>query len=214
MQESHAAHPTLDAARRDRLGRELGEGETVLWAEAPIWTAAIPGAALSLAFGAGVAFFVLTWVGFSVTVFIDAWFGANRSHTPPALAAAMIVVALPFVVLGARALWEPLRTLREARATIYAITDRRLLIVVDGAAGRGESIPPTGMRHITRRQAPVLGAYVSVTYGDEPDSFENVPTRALLCLRDAVAAERALRRLAAGPGTVPTPPVYAAPRAA
>lgn len=196
----------LTKAQRERIARELRRGEIVLWAAQPRWTSALPAAALKLAFGLFVGGFVLIWEGAALAFFWDAFFGANRSKTPPALAAVMTLFGLPFVLIALAGLWSPVRLLREARATLYAVTTQRLLVLVGDAGGRTQSILPAGIRRIDRRSFPWLGEMLTVTHGIEPDSEgDRVESTWLNGLDDAGPAEAALRALAAAPASGPPP---------
>ncbi len=196
----------LPRAQRGRIARELRRGETVLWAGRPRWTSALPGAGLKLLFGLFVAGFVLTWEGAALGFFWDAFFGANRSKTPPALAAVMTLFGLPFVLVALAGLWSPLRLLREARSTLYAVTTQRLLVLVGAPGGRTQSIFPAGVRRIDRRSAPVFGGMLTLTHGTETDpEGDKVETTWLYGLDDAVGAEAALRSMASLPAPGPAP---------
>ena len=196
----------LQRAQREQIARELRRGEIVLWAGRPRWTSALPAAALKLAFGLFVGGFVLIWEGAALGFFWDAVFGANRSRTPPALAAIFALFGLPFVLVALAGLWSPVKTLREARATLYAVTTQRLLVLVGAPGGRTQSILPAGVRRIDRRSAPVFGGMLTLTHGTETDpEGDKVETTWLYGLDDAVGAEAALRSMASlpAPGSAP-----------
>lgn len=188
----------LPAAQRARLSQQLQRGETVLWVGARRWTTALPAALTHLLFVMVALAFAFVWEAASLGFFWDAWYGPNRSKTPPALAAVMVAFGLPFLLIGLAGLAWPIRVLREARATLYAVTSHRLLTLIGGPGPRVQSVPPQGIRRIERRRVPLIGEWISVTHGAAPQGDdETVASTVLAGLDDAAGAEVALRRLAA-----------------
>lgn len=205
----------LPKEQRARLARELGRGEIVLWAAVPDWRSAIPAVLLKLVFALVVMGFVLTWEGLAFGFFWDAWFGANRSRTPPVFAAIFALFGLPFLLIGLAGLGAPVRTLREARSTLYAVTTKRVLVLVGQPGGRTQSILPSGIRRIERRSAPVVGNLITLVHGVETDpEGDKVESTWLYGVADAAGAEAALRMLAASEPATASPDASGAPRPA
>lgn len=59
---------------------------------------------------------------------------------------------LPFILVGLWMLWRPIRTMRKARDTIYALTDTRIVAVVLGRAVSVKSILVNQIGPIERRE--------------------------------------------------------------
>ena len=62
----------------------------------------------------------------------------------------MLIFMVPFVGLGFAMLLAPLSTYLKALRTVYAITDRRILIIVAGASRSIQSYSERDMGHIVR----------------------------------------------------------------
>lgn len=123
-QLSSALPPALEQSLR----RELIAAEHLLWRGQPR-----PG---KLARGFGIWLFALPWTAFALMweafAFLP-WVTALR--TPDWLQWSFGIVfplfGLPFIAVGLWMLWTPIRALRRAGRTAYALTERRLLRVVD-----------------------------------------------------------------------------------
>ena len=64
------------------------------------------------------------------------------------------VLGLPFVAIGAGIALSPLWRQRSRRRTVYAITDRRLLIIRAGTVRRVRSFTPDDIQDLDRRERP------------------------------------------------------------
>jgi len=124
QQLSSALPPALEQSLR----RELIAGEHLLWRGQPrpnkltrgfgIWIFAVPWTAFALMWE---AFAFLPWVTATKTPDVIQWsFGI-----------VFPLFGLPFIAVGLWMLWTPIHALRRAGRTAYALTERRLLRVVD-----------------------------------------------------------------------------------
>ena len=118
------------------LRRELTTGERLLWS-------AQPRAGLLKA-GFGTWLFAIPWTVFSLVwemMALGVWFVDN---TPDGLrwtfGIAMPLFGVPFIVIGFWMLWSPVRAMQQARHTIYGLTSRRVLRVVQGRGREVESV--------------------------------------------------------------------------
>lgn len=124
QQLSSALPPALEQSLR----RELIAGEHLLWRGQPR-----PG---KLTRGFGIWLFALPWTAFALMweafAFLP-WVTALK--TPDWLQWSFGIVfplfGLPFIAVGLWMLWMPIQALRRAGRTAYALTERRLLRVVE-----------------------------------------------------------------------------------
>jgi hypothetical protein len=109
--------PPLDPALEAMLAQQISRGERLLWRGTPsrraLRRSVIP-----------LLFFATVWTTFSVLWVAGA---ATASF-------AFASFGLPFVAIGVFLFAHATRPLREADRTVYAVTDRRALVVANGAA--------------------------------------------------------------------------------
>lgn len=120
--------PALDQALR----RELVTGERLLWQ-------AQPRASLMKA-GFGIWLFAIPWTVFALfweAMALLPWFSPSKTPEPVqwTFGIAFPIFGLPFVLIGFWMLWQPLNAMRKAGSTVYGLTDRRLIRIVE-ASGR------------------------------------------------------------------------------
>ncbi|MDX9689057.1 MAG: hypothetical protein EOM37_06645 [Proteobacteria bacterium] len=114
---------------------ELERGEKLIWADQPV-------AGRLFAMALPIFVFAIPWTAFSL--FWEAMALGIWLHKPEQAADDMQKVlgivfplfGLPFVLIGFGMLSAPFVLLARARKTVYAITDRRILIVTTGNKGR------------------------------------------------------------------------------
>lgn len=111
------------------LRRELVAGERILWSAQP--------RASRLKAGFGIWAFAIPWTVFALfweTMAFLPW--AAETHTPDNIrltfGIVMPIFGLPFVLIGFWMLWKPIAAMRKAKSTAYALTDRRLIRLVEG----------------------------------------------------------------------------------
>jgi len=132
----------LDHEARERLGRELEPDERLLWSGRPrpwhLVRAALP-----------IAAFAIPWITFSLFWMV----GAVDSRAPAVRAGGLAVfpvLGIPLVLLGMLMLFSPLWALSQARRTLYAVTSRRLLILVSGRSPSLRSFDPRTLAPLQR----------------------------------------------------------------
>ena len=137
---------TVDAALR----RELTAGERILWSAQP--------RATHMKRGFGIWLFAIPWTVFSLgweAASILPWFASSK--TPEAIQWTFGIVfplfGLPFVAIGFWMLWQPIRAMRLAGQTIYALTERRLIRVVTGPKSEFASVMLSQIGPMQRREA-------------------------------------------------------------
>jgi hypothetical protein len=119
----------LPESVRALVEAELEPGESLRWVEQPIPSRA----ARSVV---PVMLFAIPWTAFSVFWIAMAARGAAHSAGPFRL---FPLFGTPFLLIGLGMLSSPFWAARMAKRTVYAVTDRRAL-VIQGRIGRGESV--------------------------------------------------------------------------
>lgn len=111
------------------LRREMTAGERVIWRAQPI--------AGRLKAGFGTWLFAIPWTVFALfweSMALMPW--AASTKTPDAMAytfgIAMPIFGLPFILIGFWMLWQPIRAMRLAGSTIFALTNNRLIKIEMG----------------------------------------------------------------------------------
>ena len=117
--------------------RELESGERVLWTARPNPASASKSSCLPAIFGIPLTAFALFWMN-----------GAYSMGAGPLFSS----FGLIFVGAGLYMMASPFLASTAASHTIYAITDRRILIIEDGATRKIKSYGPGDIEHIERRE--------------------------------------------------------------
>lgn len=143
--------PPIPPALRQALDREMTAGERILWSAQP--------RANRLWGGFGVWLFAVPW-----TVFALFWEGmallpwAASSKTPDAITWTfgifMPLFGLPFIAIGIGMMLTPVRAMRRARNTIYALTSKRLVRLIAGRKSSFHSVFTDRIGPIERREGP------------------------------------------------------------
>ncbi len=117
--------PDLSARLRSALGR----GEKLVWSGRPI-----PGQVARAAWP--IYLFAIPWTAFALfweSLALSPWFALQGQPDIAGIQKAMAVVfplfGLPFIAIGFWMLAKPFQAIAEARRTLYALTDRRAIIV-------------------------------------------------------------------------------------
>jgi hypothetical protein len=125
MDGSQTLPPALDQALRG----ELTAGERLLWRAQP--------RASRLKGGFGIWLFAIPWTVFALaweSMALLPWLAATG--TPDRLQWTWGVVfpifGLPFILVGFWMLWQPIGAMRKASATVYGLTNRRIMRLVAG----------------------------------------------------------------------------------
>lgn len=131
------------------LHRELVTGERVLWS-------AVPRASLLTA-GLGIWLFAIPWTAFAifwVSMALSPWFAARGPDSPMEWGFGIVfpLFGLPFVAIGLWMLWKPVAAMRNAARTVYALTDRRIIALVDGNKREVQSVMVDRIGPMQRRE--------------------------------------------------------------
>lgn len=108
----------LPSPLRERLRAELTRGETVTWAGQPD-----PGRMMRLGWVAWV--FFLPWTVWSLGWMLE----IAEPNVSSSMRLQLTAISLPFLLAGLAGLTVPYWMWRRARATIYAITNHRVLVI-------------------------------------------------------------------------------------
>ena len=188
----------LSPALRARLDRELEKDERVAWSAMPLPRAYARGAwAISL--------FGVVFGGFAVFWMVMAWFGTKSTGSAGGAFPAGLfpLCGLPFLAVGAGMLTAPVWMRRRAAKVIYAVTDRRA-IVITPVAFRGESVRSFAARQlgsIERIERPdgsgnlIFARDMYLTSDSEGGSRSGVRLVGFVGVADVRAAERVVREL-------------------
>lgn len=123
--------------------RELQSGERTVWVEMPVPRYFTGLTTTMFLFGIPWTAFALFWTGGA------AW-GTWRGG--PGFFRLFPLFGLPFILIGFGMLGSPIWAYRKAQRTIYAITDRRALIIAAGRTTTIRSFPPEKLEEIFRRE--------------------------------------------------------------
>lgn len=134
---------------RAMAGREIQPGETLRWVGAPdgrrAWRPALP----IVLFGVPWTLFALFWEGMAI------WgTSTHRTSAPSGFDVVFPLFGLPFVAVGLGMLSSPWWMIRRARQTVYAITDRRVLMIVAGRTLTVNSYSGADFANVERRELP------------------------------------------------------------
>lgn len=126
---------------RGRLAAELAAGETVLWQQAPARGAMAGQNLFGRVFG-------IFWLGFSLF-----WFtGALQAAQFGGFGLIFPLFGLPFIGIGIWIVFVlPGRQKRQLSTTIYAVTDRRLIIFSSAPTRSVRSLPLQCIRSVSKR---------------------------------------------------------------
>lgn len=177
------------------LDQQLIAGERVLWAGRPDPRRL-----------AGQLVPVLL-VGLFVIGFMIAWMGTAAGWTLPNLRKGFGIewVGLVFALLGLPGLWfglrllgGPLWSLRNARRTLYVVTDRRALILDASSQGKPREFLPARLRKVVVKRRPDgSGSILFRRSAAQPGETPGFDGAGFLGLDDPAGAEAALRQLGA-----------------
>lgn len=136
----------LDTALR----RELATDERILWSAQP--------RASRLKGGLSIWLFAIPWTLFALfweSMTLLPWLAETK--TPDGITwtfgIIMSIFGLPFIVIGFWMLWQPLRAMKLARRTAYALTTRRLIRLIDGRKRELHSVLIDQIGPINRQEA-------------------------------------------------------------
>jgi len=194
--------PALDPAVQRAL-RESTPGERILWAGQPegrrmtmafaLWLFAIPWTAFSLA-----------WEAMALIPLLSGSISGTKAPSGMMLVFGIVfpLFGLPFVAIGFWMLWQPIAAVRRARRTVYALTDRRLIEVIVGAATSVKSVMLDRIGPIERSAGPDGWGTLRVQTGSHVDSDgDRITDRfEMIGIPDVVGLERRILELQRGSG--------------
>ncbi|MBB5687538.1 hypothetical protein [Sphingobium boeckii] len=129
--------PPLSPALRQALDREMAAGERILWSAQP--------RANRLWGGFGIWLFAVPWTIFALvweSMALLPWMASSK--TPDAVTwtfgIIMPLFGLPFIAVGIGMMLTPVRAMRRARNTVYALTSKRLMRLVEGRKASVSSV--------------------------------------------------------------------------
>lgn len=167
-----------DPALAQALRRELLTGERVLWSASPRGGWLLGGFAAWL--------FAIPWtvfaLGWEAAAFAP-WF-ANK--TPDAIRWGFGIVfplfGLPFIAIGFWMLSRPIQAIRQARRTLFALTDRRVIRLVEGRRREVQSVLLDQIGPIDRRErADGHGDLAIQTHSRVDSDGDRITEKFLIC---------------------------------
>lgn len=152
----------LEAALRG----ELAPGEQVLWRASPdprrlksafgIWFFAVPWTVFSL-----------VWTGLATMPWLA---GPPKDAMGWGFGIAFPLFGTPFILVGLWMLYKPIQIRREAASTLYGLTNRRLIRVVDGRTRKTEFVSLDRMGPISSKIGKDGWGTLSIQTGSHVDS--------------------------------------------
>lgn len=139
------------------LDAELRPGERVVWAGRPkVWRAAIGNAIIPCLFGIPFLGFAIFWTSMAIWIGSAAGRqgpdggagagGADTANTPAWFYWGFPLFGIPFILIGAGLVSSPYWAARRFRRTVYAVTDRRAVVLASGRTTRVRSWEPDEIR--------------------------------------------------------------------
>lgn len=171
----------LPRAVQDRLERELEPGENVLWTARPVASLLVRKVLL-------VSVFTFLSSVFIVVVFLLFLTGL-RDQEPDLLILILLLVVVPDVII---AVGLPLSMSRKARRTLYAITDRRAMILTTGFSVKVRSFPPASLAGVRKTERGDGSGDIIFA----PRSQWRMLATGFIGIRDVAQADLLLRRTA------------------
>jgi hypothetical protein len=155
--------------RLQRIQAEMQPGESIRWIGQPSPKSAALG-------GAVIWLFAIPWTAFALFWMCGAaGFKIPDFKSPQAL---FPLFGLPFVLVGVAMLLSPIALWRKAKRTYYMVTDRRAVILLDGATIKVQSFGPKTLSSVERVQSPDGSG--SLFFGDtafQPQHGKHRPPR-------------------------------------
>ena len=163
---------------------------------APDPKSAMPGAILLMLFALGWMAIVLPWEGIALSAFLTAFFSGEPAKGSSILAVVFPLFGLPFVAVGIYLLRQPFSILKRVRTSVYAITSERVLLA---SAAETVTIQPERILSWRRSSGWFTGESLILSLGftRDSDGGKVEDTQRLDGIRNAAAAEEAMRKLAA-----------------
>ena len=136
----------MDLQAEKQLSRELESGEKLLWKGQPSPSRYAQATLPVFLFAIPWTIFACFWVGMA------SW-GVMNFKESPWLMKLFPLFGLLFIWKGLSMLTLPLRKMREASRTYYGITNRRVIIIVDGKRRTITSFDKSSLGNISRTES-------------------------------------------------------------
>jgi hypothetical protein len=134
-----------------RAQSELQSGESLCWAGTADPARAALSALPAMIFGVPFAGFALFWINSAYRA------GSHISKRPDAFSRGFSffpVFGLPFLFIGLSIVLAPLWAYLKGRSTVYAITNRRVMVISGGATRSVRSLTPADIASVDHRERP------------------------------------------------------------
>lgn len=164
---------------RERVEGELESGECIQWIDVPAPTALTLNSACAV-------LFAIPWTGFALFWMSNQYSSGGSNLT--------YLLGIPFVLIGVGMLFLPVFQYRRFTRTVYAITDRRAIILVRGLWDKVSSFQPDQLRRVYRRERN--DGIGDVLILDQFRNDEQLDEVGFLRVTNAVEVERLLDELA------------------
>jgi hypothetical protein len=170
---------------------EFAPGEHLVWAARPeparMARASLP-----------ILIFAIPWTAFTLFVVVMAS-GITTGATNQGFYILFPLFGLPFVLVGLAMMSAPYWAYKKAKSTVYAVTDKRLLVISEGRSKTVHSFDPDQIGDITRRERPdgsgdIIFARI---VDDETEGYRRsrVTENGFLAVPDVRTVERHVRDL-------------------
>lgn len=186
-----------DFTLRSRVEADLEGGERLLWTGRPASIRVISGSLGSFAMG-------IVWTAFTVN-FVVSWHSGQRDASGPGGLFGFHCILqelffLPFLAIGFGMLSSPLWMYLRARRTLYAVTDRRVLVIVCGRSRTVRSYCRGDIGNIERTERADGSGDLSFARNVAIDGSGNqrAETVRFVGVADVRSVEQLLRRLSTG----------------
>lgn len=175
-------------------------GEVIRWA-------ARPGARSTVLASLGIYVIAIPWLLISAPI-CAAMLGAILKGPPASRAVAAFELAmtyfgflftLVFVLVGIVMLLVPVWALRRAQRMVFAVTDRRILTIVEGKSRKVTTVLPDKVLKLERKEGRDGHGTLKITIGHEKDSDGDTVAKAesIYGVPRVAEAERLVRELIA-----------------
>jgi hypothetical protein len=176
----------LDPARaQDIATRQIEPGERLLWSGAPAPGAAALGALPASLFGIPFTGFAVFWI----------WGAATAATHAPGPWALFPLFGTPFLLIGLGMLAAPLWAAMRAGSTVYAVTERRALIILRGGAGGVTSYSHAELQQLMRIERPDGSGSLFFAWQASPSTraFQQFSRVGFVGIADVRRVERLIR---------------------
>jgi hypothetical protein len=142
-----------------RAQSELESGESLLWSGTVNPARAALSALPAAFFGIPFAGFALFWMNLAYR----GTHAMSRAHNPVATGFNLFpLFGLPFLLIGLGIVFAPLWAYLKGRNGVYAVTDRRVMVITGGASRAVKSITPNDIVEVDHKERTDLSGDVLI----------------------------------------------------